>query len=190
MLLEASYTRVHQHTQNSTLGFISASRGELSPAENNERHKQLKLDLDALRVKYGWSHIPTEGGYIENRGEPTERVVKERSMMVIGKPEHHEAMKKEMGILAKKYNQDSVLVKGPNQNAELIGTKEHPDAWPAYGKSEDVGKWHPRNITQYFTGMQRGKKRFEFAESEGKKIEVFGYFISPISFFNRTEHLF
>jgi hypothetical protein len=43
--LEASFTRVHQHTRNRNNGMILASRDNLTSEENRNRHTALKSDV-------------------------------------------------------------------------------------------------------------------------------------------------
>jgi hypothetical protein len=57
--LEASFTRVHQHTRNRNVGMILASRDNLTSEENRKRHAALKSDV--RKAGYGF----VEGRYVD-----------------------------------------------------------------------------------------------------------------------------
>jgi len=177
-LLETSFGRVYQHTQNRNIGLISASRGHLSPEENNKRHEALKSDIR----KAGFGFVPVKGRYVENFGTEHAKNVDEKSLLVIGKEGHDNGHL--LGFLknhGEKYEQDSVLHKSHNsKNAMLHGTNE--SGWPGKGQTHDVGSWHPNRAGE-FHSLIKGKKQFNFSE------ESF-YFVKEKRFFNREENLF
>jgi hypothetical protein len=59
--LEASFTRVHQHTRNRNVGMILASRDNLTSEENRQRHAALKGEVR----KAGYGFIDIEGRNVE-----------------------------------------------------------------------------------------------------------------------------
>ena len=202
-LLEASMGRVFHHIQNSSVGVISAYRDDNSESQNTEAHRNLMSDIHDVRKKHGFGYMLTHGGYIENKGQSNEKVVHERGVMLIADKKDHEKLGKELELLGRKHNQDSVLHVTGNQ-AKLIGTKNDPDAWVGYGQHKPVGSFHPRQIAQYFTHLRGWKtktrnKRFSFAEEvqetfineeTGSAVEPYGYFVNARSFFTRAEHLY
>jgi hypothetical protein len=176
-LLEASFARVHQHTQQRNVGMISASRGHLTSKENNSRHSQLKSDVR----KAGYGFIPVKGRYIENHGTAQARHVDEKALMVIGKKgDDGGQLLGHLKHLGHKYDQDSVLHKPHHSHtASLHGTNE--TGYPGKDKSVDVGSWHPNRAGE-FHSLLKNRKPFAFGESF--------YLIQERSFFNREEHLF
>lgn len=182
--LTRSLARVFHHTQHSPMAIITAHRKEFKADENNARNKELE---GKIKKHFGYSHV--RGEFIEGKGTKDEKKVKEHSFMITGKPHqanHLRAFVKKQG---EHYGQDSVLYKHPNQeDAHLIGTSKHNE-WPAYGKSESVGKWHPNRASEFQSMLRRGssdkppkpgkqtasKKSFTFANEEGEW-ETFGFF--------------
>ena len=73
-----SLSRLHHHIQQGHMvGFISASRANLSPAENNKRTKELKKSLK----KRGYTPVPVKGEYIEDHNGEKKKV-KEKTFMI------------------------------------------------------------------------------------------------------------
>lgn len=138
---------------------------------NNQRVKEL---VDILK-KTDFSYTPTYGGFIENQGTPNEENVYERSFVVYN---HHkdgsvgdfEELRQFALDMAKKYNQDSVLIQAPNDKPKYI-TKDGEVDWEFNG---DVAF---NDVQQkYFTDLHKnthkggdisGRKptRFSFLES-------------------------
>ena len=73
-----SLSRMHGHIESGHMvGLLSASRANLSPAENNQRTKQLKSSLR----KHGYTPIAVSGEYVEDHNG--ERIpVREKSFMI------------------------------------------------------------------------------------------------------------
>jgi hypothetical protein len=189
-LLEQSFSRLLNHTQNRNIGLISAARGDLSPAENNHRHAQLKDDLRKSNLGY----VRVSGAYTENKGEPNERHVKEKSLLVIGKEGHDNGhLLGTLKNLGKKYGQDSILHKSHEQKtAQLHGTNDSP--FPGKDKSVDVGEWHPNRAGE-FHSLLKGKpsKPFQFGEQvlfDPNVVYEDYTFWAGRSWFNRVDHLF
>jgi hypothetical protein len=177
ILLEASFARVQKHTQERNIGMISASRGHLTPKENNARHSQLKADIR----KAGYGHIAVKGRYIENHGTPQAKHVDEKALMVVGKKGHDGGqLLGHLKHLGAKYDQDSILHKPHNSaTASLHGTNE--TGYPGKDKSVEVGSYHANRAGE-FHSLLKNRKPFAFGESF--------YLVQERSFFNRQEHLF
>jgi hypothetical protein len=175
-LIEASLGRVWQHTQNRNIGMISASRGDLTPEENNRRTRELKAEVR----KAGFGFIPVKGRYVENHGKPDSRNVDEHALLVIGKDGDDKGqLLGTLKNLGSKYGQDSILHKPHNFHAaSLHGTND------SFGRDKvvEVGDWHPNRAGE-FHSLIRGKKPFEFSEETW-------YFVKEPSFFNREEILY
>ena len=96
---------------------ISASRGDKTPSENNKRFDELKEKVWSL----GYSYVPVFGGYKEDDfGE-----VLEKSLFVLPKNKRSgdidlEKFFSDMKELGKEYEQDSVLVKYPDENPRYL----------------------------------------------------------------------
>lgn len=177
-LLESSFSRVHQHTKERNIGMISASRGHLSPEENNKRYDELRSHIR----KSGYGFVPVKGRYVENYGKENARNVDEKALLVIGKKGHDNGeLLNFLKNTGEKYDQDSILHKPHDSDkAALHGTNE--SGWPGKGEKHEVGSWHPSKAGE-FHSLLKNKKAFEFSE------ETF-YFTKDISFFSRKDGLF
>ena len=159
--LEASFTRVHQHTRNRNIGMILASRDDLTSEENRQRHAALKSDVR----KTGY-------GFIEGRH------VDETSLLVVGrKGDDGGALLGYLKHLGKKYGQDSILHKPHNsKKASLHRTNETEKH-----KHIEVGFWHP-NRTGEFHSLMKNRRPIPVEEPFN--------FINEKSFFSRMERLY
>lgn len=191
-LLEQSFSRVLDHTKNRAIGIISASRGDIKdPAENNRRHEQLKADLRAS----GHGFVRIRGSYIEHKGEPNERKVSEKSLLVIGRKSGDDKgeLLGRLKKLGQKYGQDSILHKAHNEpTAKLHGTN-HAE-FPGFGKTADVGEWHPNRAGEYHS-LLKGKpsKPFQFGEQvlfDPTTVYEDYTFWNAQTWFSRKERLF
>jgi len=190
-LLEQSFSRVLNHTQNRSIGIISAARGDLSPEENNKRHEELK----SLVRQAGFGHIRIKGAYTKNKGQPNERTVKEKSLLVVGKEGDDKGhLLGTLKHLGHRFGQDSILHKAHGEtNAKLHGTNTTAD-FPGWGKSVDVGEWHPNRAGE-FHSLLKGKpsKPFQFGEATYFDPTIIWEeytFWAGRSWFNRKDHLF
>jgi hypothetical protein len=158
-LLESSFARVQQHTQNRSIGMILASRSNLTSEENRQRHTALKSDVR----KAGYGFIDIKGRYVENYGKANALNVDQHSLLVVGKIGDDKGhLLGHLKHLATKYNQDSILHKPhKSEKAWLHGTNE--TGYPGKGKAVEVGSWHP-NRTAEFNSMMKNEKRFAFGE--------------------------
>lgn len=137
---------------------------------NNQRVKE----LIGILKQTDFSYTPTYGGFIENQGTPNEENVYERSFVVYN---HHkdgsvgdfEELRQFALDMAKKYNQDSVLIQEPNGKPQYVKQDGEVD----FGFDGDVAF---NDLSQeYFTDLYKnshktmgdGSKptRFSFLES-------------------------
>lgn len=159
---ETSMSRVWRDANDPKIhiGVISSHRADRSARDNAVANANLKADLVKHGLR-GW--VQVTGHYIENKGTPQERNVKERSFYVKHADDKH--LHSTLTKLGAKYNQDSVLIKrGGDKEAKLVGTKK--DAWPGEGKEESVGKFHPSAGDSPFFSTIRNKKGHDYSFRE------------------------
>lgn len=153
---EASLGRIYQHVVSNpkmkNWGVVTASRGELTPAENKQRNKELENDL--RKLGYGFVHV--DGMWQECRKPNTEYKdcpddmkvpTEEKSLFIPNISKEH------IQALGKKYQQDSVLFADEktkaNGEATFIDSKS--------GESFNIGKFAPGKIAQGYSKMKGGK---------------------------------
>lgn len=126
-------------TKHSDNGFIviSPCRGysDFGLDANVHQNKQKLAEINNKRIKEciklikesGYSYTPVYGGFIENQGTENEENVYERSFIIYNNVRgggsdfmNFEDLYKFGLALAKKYNQDSFLIKAPNENPKYI----------------------------------------------------------------------
>lgn len=90
-----------------------------------EINKKRVMELVGILKQTDFSYTPTYGGFIENKGTDEEENVYERSFVVYN--HHKDGSVGDFNELyqfaldmAKKYNQDSVLIQAPNSNPQYI----------------------------------------------------------------------
>jgi hypothetical protein len=116
--LEASFARVHQHTQNRNVGMILASREDLTSEENRQRHAALKSDVR----KAGY-------GFIEGRR------FDEKSLLVVGKKgEDGGALLGHLKHLGEKYGQESSFAStnDTEKHKHIEAGSWHPNRIPEF----------------------------------------------------------
>lgn len=117
---------------------------------NRERVK----DIIGIIKKSGYSYTPVYGGFIENKGTDQEEQVYERSFVIYNHDRNGDIrdMSKlyDFGLyLAKKYNQDSFLVKAPGEPPKYITQNGDVDM-------EFSGKTTFNDLSQdYFTDLHK-----------------------------------
>jgi hypothetical protein len=153
---EASLGRIYQHVVSNpkmkNWGVVTASRGELTPAENKQRNKELENDL--RKMGYGFVHV--DGMWQECRKPDTEYKdcpddmkvpTEEKSLFIPNISQEH------IQSLGKKYQQDSVLFADDkakaNGEATFIDSKS--------GEAFNIGKFSPGKIAQGYSKMKGGK---------------------------------
>ena len=114
---------------------ISPCRGgeDFGLDPNDPRQREMLADINHKRVKEfvdilkrtDFSYTPTYGGFIENQGTPNEENVYERSFVVYN--HHKDGSVGDFNELyqfaldmARKYNQDSVLIQAPNGKPQYV----------------------------------------------------------------------
>jgi hypothetical protein len=167
---EASLGRIYQHVVSNpkmkNWGVVTASRGELTPAENKQRNKELENDL--RKLGYGFVHV--DGMWQECRKPDTEYKdcpddmkvpTEEKSLFIPNISQQH------IQALGKKYQQDSVLFADDkakaNGEATFIDSKS--------GESFNIGKFSPGKIAQGYSKMKGGKVFTFEPQDEPKKSE-------------------
>jgi len=167
-LNETSIGRIYQHIVSNpkvkNWSVISASRGELTSAENAKRTKDLENDL--RKLGYGFVHV--DGMWQECRKPNTEYQdcpddmkvpTKEKSLFIPN------ISKKHATSLGNKYNQDSVLFADETNKANGEATYITKS-----GDVVNIGKFSPGKISQGYSKI-KGNKVFTF---EPKKEEPKG----------------
>ena len=139
-----SLSRMHGHIESGHMvGLLSASRANLSPAENNKRTKQLKSSLR----KHGYTPIAVSGEYVEDHNG--ERIpVREKSFMIhsgslgAGHPEFspdslHREFMSDLKKHGEMFGQDTVLSVSKKHGSVFHGTGE--STWVPKGKRTRIG---------------------------------------------------
>ena len=167
---ETSMGRIYQHVVSNpnmkSWGIVTASRGELTPAENKQRNKELENDL--RKMGYGFVHV--DGMWQECRKPDTEYKdcpddmkvpTEEKSLFIPNISQQH------IQALGKKYQQDSVLFADEktkaNGEATFIDSKS--------GEAFNIGKFAPGKVAQGYSKMKGGKVFTFEPEAEPKKSE-------------------
>jgi len=187
---EASLGRIYQHVVSNpkmkNWGVVTASRGELTPAENKQRNKELENDL--RKLGYGFVHV--DGMWQECRKPDTEYKdcpddmkvpTEEKSLFIPNISQEH------IQSLGKKYQQDSVLFADDkakaNGEATFIDSKS--------GESFNIGKFSPGKIAQGYSKMKGGKvftfePQAEPKKSEPKKDDMKLKYLIPAGILDKT----
>ena len=166
---ESSMGRIHQHIVSNpkvkNWGVVTASRGELTPAENKQRNKELENDL--RKMGYGYVHV--DGMWQECRKPNTEYKdcpddmkvpTEEKSLFIPNISKEH------IQALGKKYQQDSVLF--ADEETKAKGEANFIDS--KSGESFNIGKFAPGKVAQGYSKM-KGDKVFTFLQP-GEKGET------------------
>jgi len=137
-----SLSRLHGHIEaGHMVGFLSAHRGNLSPAENNKRTKELKASLK----KHGYTPVPVKGEYIEDHNGEKKKV-KEKTFMIhsgqlprqSGRPKiDHARVLRDLKKHGEKYDQDTVLSVSKKHGSVFHGTGK--SEWVPKGKRARIG---------------------------------------------------
>jgi hypothetical protein len=123
------------------VGFVSASRGNLSPAENNKRTGELRASL----IAHGYTPVPVKGEYIEDHNGEKKKV-KEKSFMIHSgqtpvQPRDpnaaHNIFLKVLKSHGEKFDQDSVLSVSKKHGSVFHGTGKSD--WVPKGKRARIG---------------------------------------------------
>jgi hypothetical protein len=166
---EASIGRIYQHVVSNpkvkNWGVVTASRGELTPAENKQRNKELEIDL--RKMGYGFVHV--DGMWQECRKPDTEYKdcpddmkvpTAEKSLFIPNISQQH------IQALGKKYQQDSVLFADGKTKAKGEATFIDSKS----GEAFNIGKFSPGKVAQGYSKL-KGNKVFTFEPEAEPKVE-------------------
>jgi hypothetical protein len=170
-LNEASLGRIYQHVVSNpkmkNWGVVTASRGELTAAENKQRNKELEADL--RKMGYGFVHV--DGMWQECRKPDTEYKDCPDDMKV---PTEEKSLfipnisKDDVQSLGKKYEQDSVLF--ADEETKAKGEATFIDS--KSGEAFNIGKFSAGKIAQGYSKLKGGQVfTFEPKPEEPKKDE-------------------
>lgn len=137
---------INKHGNNG-LVTVSANRSDLSKEENDENAKKLIDDIK----KSGYSYLPTYGGYrgtdgVEDSYEPSFVIFNHTSD---GKTGDFEKLRDFALYVCDKYNQNSVLIKAPN-NPPIWVDKDGNKV----NKKEGNKVWKNDPTQEYFTSLK------------------------------------
>jgi hypothetical protein len=157
---ESSLGRIYQHVVSNpkmkNWGVVTASRGELTSAENKQRNKELENDI--RKLGYGFIHI--DGMWQECRQPNTEYKDCPEDMKVPTQEKSYfipNIPKDVIVNLGKKYQQDSVLF--ADEETKAKGEATFIDS--KSGESFNIGKFSPGKIAQGYSKL-KGNKVFTF----------------------------
>jgi hypothetical protein len=163
-----SLSRIWQHTKESNIAMITAYRGEFDKSKNEKRNRELKSKISSA----GFGYVQMTGNYIENKGDPDQRQVEEKSFFITSSPNDNGKLKSFVTKMGKLYNQDSVFYKSANSDdAYLIGTAS--GRFPGMGKEHNLGKFRPQKTGEYWSKMKNNKV-FTFESVEMQQYPLIG----------------
>lgn len=145
-----SLSRLHGHIEaGHMVGFISAHRGNLSPAENNKRTKELRASL----TKHGYTPVPVKGEYIEDHNGEKKKV-KEKTFMIHGSD--HAKVLRDLKAHGEAHDQDTVLSVSKKHGSVFHGTGKSD--WVPKGKRARIGGAGISTNVGDFNSRLKGKK--------------------------------
>jgi hypothetical protein len=176
--LSHSLSRVMAHSQEGSIGVVSASRKGNKREQNNAARRQLSQDVQDRG--YGYTHVV-------GVGQEEEGPASERSLLVIGPKgsgkniTKSSTFKRHLMELGRKYGQMGILYKPHgSDSAKFIHTSEEH-----YGKEEDLGQWHPNDSAAlFFTKLKGSNKQFSFGQ-KAESLKV--VYLEPRGFFVRRD---
>lgn len=125
LILGSSYSRIMQHLDKNNVAMITAFRTSTGRTTKENKLANSELSSDLQRLGYGFTRV--DGYYDEDRGKDGSVASKERTYYVIC-PDgiSYDNFEKSLIALAKKYEQQSVLVWSVEaQKATLFGTDDY-----------------------------------------------------------------
>lgn len=154
---------------------IDTSTMEGKQKLNQINRERIKEFISILK-ETNFSYTPVYGGFIENKGSDDEETVYERSFIVYnrdkqGKVGNWKDLYDFALEMTKKYNQDSVLIKAPNKNAEYVDREGNnqitfSDNVSFNDISQDYFTDLHKNTHKYKDDMdKRQSTRFSYVES-------------------------
>lgn len=162
-LHESSIGRIYQHSQESTIGIVTAYRGDNSPEVNASLNNKLQ---GAIRAN-GFGFIKLTGHYTENQGTSEARKVVEQSFLVISNKNDNGKLKGFLRKVGFEFDQDAVIYKEPGKKAIIIGTTNGVTAkgeprQPGLGNEFVIGDLKPNKIGDMYSKMKGNKGTFIF----------------------------
>lgn len=179
-LVESSLGRFYQHFSGykdntpRAIGIVTASRKNLSVAENKRRNaelrrliKQYTYEQTENQEKIGF--VKVIGTYAETQENGQAVRVKEESTVLIAPPELSKKLRKLLVFLGQKYDQDSVFF-AENGQGQLIFTRtvkgENGETIYEKGHVTPLGAFHPQQLGMAFTKIKGKTFAFDWiAES-------------------------
>ena len=140
-------------------------------------HKRVKEFVDILK-QTDFSYTPVYGGFIENKGKENEENVYERSFVVYN---HHkdgsvgdfEELRQFALDMARKYNQDSVLIQEPNGKPQYVKQDGEVD----FGFDGDIAF---NDLSQeYFTDLHKNSHKTMGDDSSPTRFSFLESYINP-----------
>jgi hypothetical protein len=169
LLYESSLARIHTALRNHSCGAVTAYRGNLKRAENQQRNKALVIKLRAA----GLSVTAVKGSYIENYESENAREVSEHAFFVsnITKPGNDGGeLEQLLMALGHEFDQDSILSARCGEQAVLIGTSLREDAWPSMGERAIVGGFKGGKAAEFMSRIRN--RPFTFGEEAEEDIVI------------------
>lgn len=163
-----------KHYNNGGFAIVSASRFDKTPAENEQNTQKMYELIRNSEFRF----IPAFGGFVETNNETGEKKdnVDEKIAIILcfdrqGKEIPFERLYKFAFDLGVRFEQDSVLIKAPNDNPKYIVTHERSGKVGSVDM-EFTGDIVLNDVTQQFftnmanrrTSQHAGKNRFTFTE--------------------------
>jgi hypothetical protein len=132
------------------VGFISASRPNLTPAENENRTAELRAEIAGRN----FGHLNVRGRWIGISGaEPVE----EHAFLLFGNPDDSGNLKGFLRKIGRQFEQEAVVWKGYYSDALLFALKDLPALELKDGETKNLGRFHPSRIAQ-FHAMLRARE--------------------------------
>lgn len=152
-LNEVTLSRVWQHVENRPLGIVTAFRGEYDRKENVTRNRKLAADIR----DGGFGFFVVQGSYIEKKGTPEERRVREDSFFVTTRPENEGNLLGALRKWCRDYEQESVLWK-PLSSDVAFGVGQD-------GSMTSLGVFHPNRVSDYMSRLRGSPGSFVFEQA-------------------------
>lgn len=178
---------IDRHTADGYV-IISPCRGgaDFGLDPNDPRQREMLADINHKRVKEfvdilkqtDFSYTPVYGGFIENKGKENEENVYERSFVVYN--HHKDGSVGDFGELrqfaldmARKYNQDSVLIQEPNGKPQYVKQNGEVD----FGFDGDIAF---NDLSQeYFTDLHKNSHKTMGDDSSPTRFSFLESYINP-----------
>jgi hypothetical protein len=150
-LNEVSLAKVWSHATDvqTPIAIITTFRNEYPLEQNITRNKELASQIKQA----GYGYFFVDGSFIENKGTPNEKRVKEDSVFIVGSKKSNN-LKSLLKNWMLQYEQDAVLYKPIGTNKALSLNKD--------GSESVLGEFHPNRIGSYMTKLKNRPGTFVF----------------------------